>query len=43
MICYSVQLRDWMFVKSCGFLPFAKNMSKKIVKYISKNLSDKYS
>ena len=43
MMRYLVQPRDWIFVKSYGFLSFAKNMSKNIGKYISKNLSGKYS
>ena len=29
---YSVQPRDQIFVKGYGFLPFAKNMRKKLVK-----------
>ena len=29
---YSVQPRDRIFVKTCGFLSFPKNMSKKLVK-----------
>ena len=43
MIRYSVQPRDWMFVKSYGFLCFAKNMGKNTDKNISKNLNGKYS
>ena len=43
MTCYSVQPRDWIFVKGYGFLSFAKNMGKHIDKNISKNLSSKYS
>ena len=43
MICYSVQLRDRIFVKGYGFLSFAENMGKKIGENISKNLSYKYS
>ena len=42
MTCYSVQPEDQKFVKGYGFLPFAKNMGKDIVKNISKNLSGKY-
>ena len=34
---YSVQPRDWIFVKVYGFLSFAKNIKK-----LSKNVSDKY-
>ena len=40
---YSVQPSDLIFVKSYGFLSFAKNMGKNIGKNISKNLSYKYS
>ena len=40
---YSVQPRDRMFVKSYGFLSFAKNMGKIVGKNISKNVSGKYS
>ena len=40
---YSVQPRYRIFVKSYGFLSFAKNMGKNIGKNISKNLSGKYS
>ena len=43
MVCYSVQLRDQIFVKGYRFLSFAENMGKKIGENISKNLSDKYS
>ena len=43
MTRYSVQPRDLTFVKSYGFLSFAKNMGKNIGKNISKNLSSKYS
>ena len=40
---YSVQPRDKMFVKSCGFLSIAKNMGENIGKNISKSLNSKYS
>ena len=43
MTRYSVQPRDRTFVKGYGFLSFAKNMGKTIVKNISKSLSGKYS
>ena len=43
MTRYSVQPRDRIFVKGCGFLSFTKNMGKNIGKNISKNLSSKYS
>ena len=43
MTRYLVQHRDRAFAKSCGFLPFAKNMGRNIDKYISRNLSTKYS
>ena len=39
---YSVQPRDWIFVKSYGLLSFAKNMVRNIGKNISKNVSGKY-
>ena len=39
----NIQPRDRIFVKDYGFLSFAKNMGKNIVKKISKNLSGKYS
>ena len=41
MTSYSVQPRDWIFVKGYGFLSFAKNMGKNIGKNISKSLSGK--
>ena len=43
MFIYSVQHRDQIFVKSCVFLPFAKNMGKNIGKNINKHLNSKYS
>ena len=43
MTKYSVQPRDRIFVKGSGFLSFAKNMGKIILKNLSKNLSVKYS
>ena len=43
MTRYSVQLRDRIFVKSCGFLSFTKNMGKNIGKNVRTNLSGKYS
>ena len=43
MVPYSIQRRDQLFVKSYGFLFFAKNLSKYIGIYISKNLSSKHS
>ena len=39
MTRYSVQPRDRIFVKGCGFLSFARNIGKNI----SKNVSGKYS
>ena len=42
MMRYSVQPREQIFVKSYGFLFFAKNMSKNNGKSKSKNLSGKY-
>ena len=41
MIRYSVQPRDRLFVKSYGFLPFARNMGKNVGKNLSNNLSNK--
>ena len=43
MTHYSVQPRDQIFIKSYGFLSFARNMAKNVGKNISKNLSSKYS
>ena len=43
MTRYSVQPRDWIFVKGYGFLSFAKSMGKDVGNNISKNLSGKYS
>ena len=43
MMRYSVQPRDRIFVKGCGFLSFAKSMLKNIGKNISKNLNGKCS
>ena len=40
MMRYSVH---WIFVKGYGYLSFAKNMGKILVKNISKKLSGKYS
>ena len=40
---YSVQPRDKIFVKSCGFLSIAKTMGENIGKNISKSLNNKYS
>ena len=38
---YSVQPRDWIFVKGCRILSFAENIGKKISKSISRNLIKK--
>ena len=38
MTRYSVQPRDWIFVKGYGFLSFAKNMGKSISKNSGKNI-----
>ena len=43
MTHYSIQPRDWIFVKGFGFLSFAKYMGRNIHKNIIKNLSSKYS
>ena len=42
MTRYSVQPRDWVFVKGYWFLSFAKYMGKNICKTITKNLIGKY-
>ena len=42
MISCSVQPRDKLFIKGCGFSSFAKNMDKTIGKNISKILNIKY-
>ena len=43
MLFYSVQPRDRIFVKGCGFLSFAKYVGENIGKNISKKVSGKYS
>ena len=43
MTRYSIQSWDRIFVKSYGFLSFAKNVSKNIGNNISKSLNRKYS
>ena len=43
MTRYSVQPRDWIYVKGYWFLSFAKNVAKNIDKNISKNISSQYS
>ena len=43
MTRYSVQPRDWKFVKGSGFFLFAKNTGKSIGKNVCKNLSVKFS
>ena len=40
---YSVQPRDWIFVKGYGFLSFGKNMGKNISRNFSCNYSQKLS
>ena len=42
MMRYSVQPRDQIFVKSYGFVSFAKDMDKNISKNVSKDLSGNY-
>ena len=44
-MCYSVQSKGLIFVKSYGLLLFffSKNMGKDVGKNISENLSSKYS
>ena len=29
-MCYSIEFRDWIYVKDYGFLPFSKNTRKKL-------------
>ena len=41
MTRYSVQLRGRIFVKSYGFLSFAKNIGKNISKHLSSKCSHK--
>ena len=43
MIHYLVEPRDQKFVKSYGFLSFAKNIGRNIGKYASENWCAKYS
>ena len=43
MTQYSVQPRDWIFVKGYRFLSFAKPMGKNIGKNVIKSLRGKYS
>ena len=40
---YSIQPRDWTFIKGYGLLSFDKNMGKNTGKKISKTLTGKYS
>ena len=40
---YPVKLRDRIFIKGSECLYFASNIGKNIAKYISKNVSSKYS
>ena len=42
MIRYSIQPKDWIFIKGYVFLSFSKNRVKNIGKNISKSLSSKY-
>ena len=39
---YSVQPRDWIFLKGYGFLCFLKDMGENTRKNINKNLSSNY-
>ena len=43
MILYSIELRDWLFLKDYELLSFAKNISKNLGEKISKNFSGKNS
>ena len=36
MMLYSIEPKDWVFVKVYGHLPFAKNMCKNIGKNLTK-------
>ena len=40
--CYSVQPKDWIYVKGYDFLSFARNIGKNFGKNIRKNVSRKY-
>ena len=42
MTCYSVQPRNWIFVKGYGFLSFAGNMGKNIGKTLTSKYSRKF-
>ena len=42
MIRYSLQPRDWIFVKGYRFFSYARNMGKNIAKNKSENLKSKY-
>ena len=39
MTRYSVQPRDLIFVKRCGYLSFAEFMGRNIIKNVSNNLN----
>ena len=41
-MCYSIELRDKVYVKSYGFLSFVKNIGTHANK-VAKNMSNKYS
>ena len=43
MICYSIEPRDQIFVRSSRLLSFAENTGKNIGKSVSKKLSGTYS
>ena len=40
-MCYSIELRERIYVKGYGFLSFAKNMGTHATK-VAKNLNNKY-
>ena len=42
MTCYSVQPRNWIFVKGYGFLSSAGNMGKNIGKTLTSKYSRKF-
>ena len=43
MMWYSIEPKNKIFVKGCGYFYFAKSMGKNISKNMSKNLSKKNS
>ena len=41
MTHHSVYARDWIFLKRCGFLTFAKNIAKNVSKCLSSKYNEK--